>query len=188
MEQRPIGDNDVCPICQEEFLIKKLPITFCRLVGFFSHWAPYFYKYTVTSLDAVVGTTCMWNAWRYGWIIRYLRARKPSNVRSAERRSAHPNSSNRNSGNDSHWIDKMTSVYAIPFSETVVLNKPRKRRFIWVTRATGAEHVRSPANVTNARLAMIISSVKHVSIWISTMNTVSTIERSIISKADHDGI
>ncbi len=30
VEQRPVGENDVCPICQEEFLIKKLPITYCR--------------------------------------------------------------------------------------------------------------------------------------------------------------
>ncbi|CAF4578886.1 unnamed protein product [Rotaria sp. Silwood2] len=30
VEQRPISENDVCPICQEEFLIKKLPITYCR--------------------------------------------------------------------------------------------------------------------------------------------------------------
>ncbi|CAF0715727.1 unnamed protein product [Adineta steineri] len=30
VKQRPIGENDVCPICQEEFLIKKLPITYCR--------------------------------------------------------------------------------------------------------------------------------------------------------------
>ncbi|CAF3251739.1 unnamed protein product [Rotaria socialis] len=30
VEQRSIGENDVCPICQEEFLIKKLPITYCR--------------------------------------------------------------------------------------------------------------------------------------------------------------
>ncbi len=30
VEQRAIGENDVCPICQEEFLIKKLPITYCR--------------------------------------------------------------------------------------------------------------------------------------------------------------
>ncbi|CAF1684777.1 unnamed protein product, partial [Adineta ricciae] len=30
VEQRPIGENDVCPICQEEFLVKKLPITYCR--------------------------------------------------------------------------------------------------------------------------------------------------------------
>ncbi|CAF0983259.1 unnamed protein product [Rotaria sp. Silwood1] len=30
VEQRPISENDVCPICQEEFLSKKLPITYCR--------------------------------------------------------------------------------------------------------------------------------------------------------------
>ncbi|CAF0783599.1 unnamed protein product [Didymodactylos carnosus] len=30
VEQRPISDHDVCPICQEEFLTKKLPITYCR--------------------------------------------------------------------------------------------------------------------------------------------------------------
>lgn len=32
IEQRIINENDLCPICQEEFLIKKLPITYCRLV------------------------------------------------------------------------------------------------------------------------------------------------------------
>ena len=32
VEQRSIGENDVCSICQEEFLIKKLPITYCRFV------------------------------------------------------------------------------------------------------------------------------------------------------------
>ncbi|CAF1622690.1 unnamed protein product [Rotaria sordida] len=30
VEQRSINENDVCSICQEEFLIKKLPITYCR--------------------------------------------------------------------------------------------------------------------------------------------------------------
>ncbi|CAF3572241.1 unnamed protein product [Rotaria sordida] len=30
VEQRPISENDVCPICQEELLSKKLPITYCR--------------------------------------------------------------------------------------------------------------------------------------------------------------
>ncbi|CAF3887420.1 unnamed protein product [Adineta steineri] len=30
VEQRPISENDVCPICQDEFLIKKLPVTYCR--------------------------------------------------------------------------------------------------------------------------------------------------------------
>jgi hypothetical protein len=97
-------------------------------------------------------------------IIRYLLGRKPSNVRSVEKRSAHPSSSNKNSGNDFLRIREITGVYAMSFSVTVVLSKPRKRRFIWVIRATGAEHVQSPANATNARLAMIISFVKHVSI------------------------
>ncbi len=32
VEQRSIEENDVCPICQEEFLIKKLSITYCRFV------------------------------------------------------------------------------------------------------------------------------------------------------------
>ncbi len=32
VEQRSISENDLCPICQEEFLIKKLPITYCRYV------------------------------------------------------------------------------------------------------------------------------------------------------------
>ncbi|UJR20677.1 hypothetical protein I4U23_023798 [Adineta vaga] len=30
VDQRPIGENDVCPICQEEFLAKKMPLTYCR--------------------------------------------------------------------------------------------------------------------------------------------------------------
>ncbi|CAF0729721.1 unnamed protein product [Didymodactylos carnosus] len=30
VEQRSINKDDVCPICQEEFLIKKLPLTYCR--------------------------------------------------------------------------------------------------------------------------------------------------------------
>lgn len=30
--QREIGDDDVCPICQDEFMDKKLPVTFCKLV------------------------------------------------------------------------------------------------------------------------------------------------------------
>jgi len=30
IEQRPITEEDVCPICQDELLIKKLPVTHCR--------------------------------------------------------------------------------------------------------------------------------------------------------------
>ena len=30
LEQRPISDEDVCPICQEEFLEKHEPVTFCK--------------------------------------------------------------------------------------------------------------------------------------------------------------
>ena len=30
--QRDIADDDVCPICQEEFMDKKLPVTFCKSV------------------------------------------------------------------------------------------------------------------------------------------------------------
>ena len=30
IEQRPIADDDVCPICQEELLTKHLPVTYCR--------------------------------------------------------------------------------------------------------------------------------------------------------------
>ena len=30
--QREIGDDDVCPICQDEFMNKKLPVTYCKLV------------------------------------------------------------------------------------------------------------------------------------------------------------
>ena len=28
--QREIGQEDVCPICQEELLAKHLPVTYCR--------------------------------------------------------------------------------------------------------------------------------------------------------------
>ena len=30
MAQRPIADDDVCPICQEELLTKHIPVTYCR--------------------------------------------------------------------------------------------------------------------------------------------------------------
>ncbi|XP_069110456.1 uncharacterized protein [Argopecten irradians] len=30
LQQRPIGDDDVCPICQDELLSKHLPVTFCK--------------------------------------------------------------------------------------------------------------------------------------------------------------
>ena len=30
IEQRPITFSDVCPICQDELLAKKLPVTYCR--------------------------------------------------------------------------------------------------------------------------------------------------------------
>ena len=30
LEQREIGEDDVCPICQEEFLTKRLPVTYCK--------------------------------------------------------------------------------------------------------------------------------------------------------------
>jgi E3 ubiquitin-protein ligase ZSWIM2 len=30
MEQRPITESDVCPICQDELLTKKLPVSYCR--------------------------------------------------------------------------------------------------------------------------------------------------------------
>ena len=30
VEQRPIGEDDVCPICQEELLAKHLPVTYCK--------------------------------------------------------------------------------------------------------------------------------------------------------------
>lgn len=32
-EQREILESDVCPICQDEFLSKKLPVSFCRTCG-----------------------------------------------------------------------------------------------------------------------------------------------------------
>lgn len=32
-EQREIVESDVCPICQDEFLSKKLPVSFCRTCG-----------------------------------------------------------------------------------------------------------------------------------------------------------
>ena len=28
--QREIGDDDICPICQEELLANRQPVTFCR--------------------------------------------------------------------------------------------------------------------------------------------------------------
>ena len=28
--QREIAEEDVCPICQEELLAKKLPVTYCK--------------------------------------------------------------------------------------------------------------------------------------------------------------
>ena len=30
LEQRPISPSDVCPICQDEFLAKKQPVSYCR--------------------------------------------------------------------------------------------------------------------------------------------------------------
>ena len=30
VKQREIAPDDVCPICQEELLAKRLPVTFCR--------------------------------------------------------------------------------------------------------------------------------------------------------------
>ena len=33
VEQRAIEENDLCPICQEEFLANKLSITYCRFVN-----------------------------------------------------------------------------------------------------------------------------------------------------------
>ncbi|CAF0973882.1 unnamed protein product [Adineta ricciae] len=30
VDQRPIGENDICPICQEEFFAKQMPTTYCR--------------------------------------------------------------------------------------------------------------------------------------------------------------
>lgn len=30
LEQRPISDDDVCPICQDELLAKHLPVTYCK--------------------------------------------------------------------------------------------------------------------------------------------------------------
>ena len=29
-QQRDIADDDVCPICQDEFMEKKLPVTYCK--------------------------------------------------------------------------------------------------------------------------------------------------------------
>lgn len=39
LEQRPIGDDDVCPICQDELLSKHLPVTFCKWVLHY-HFTP----------------------------------------------------------------------------------------------------------------------------------------------------
>ena len=30
IKQRPINNDDVCPICQEEFFAKHLPVTYCK--------------------------------------------------------------------------------------------------------------------------------------------------------------
>jgi len=30
MQQREIGEDDVCPICQDELLAKHLPVTYCK--------------------------------------------------------------------------------------------------------------------------------------------------------------
>ena len=30
LPQREIGEDDVCPICQEELLAKHLPVTYCK--------------------------------------------------------------------------------------------------------------------------------------------------------------
>ena len=30
VQQREISEDDVCPICQDEFMSKKLPVTFCK--------------------------------------------------------------------------------------------------------------------------------------------------------------
>ena len=32
VKQREITEEDVCPICQEELLEKRLPVTYCRSV------------------------------------------------------------------------------------------------------------------------------------------------------------
>jgi E3 ubiquitin-protein ligase ZSWIM2 len=32
VEQRPITEIDVCPICQDELLAKKLPVSYCRYI------------------------------------------------------------------------------------------------------------------------------------------------------------
>ena len=34
VKQREITEDDVCPICQDEFLNKRAPVTFCRYVQF----------------------------------------------------------------------------------------------------------------------------------------------------------
>ena len=32
LEQRPLSEEDVCPICQETLLTKRQPVTYCRFV------------------------------------------------------------------------------------------------------------------------------------------------------------
>jgi hypothetical protein len=32
LEQRTIDEEDVCPICQDELLAKRLPVTYCKSV------------------------------------------------------------------------------------------------------------------------------------------------------------
>ena len=30
IKQRAINEDDMCPICQDDFLVKKLPVTYCK--------------------------------------------------------------------------------------------------------------------------------------------------------------
>jgi len=32
LKQRPLSEDDVCPICQETLLTKRQPVTYCRYV------------------------------------------------------------------------------------------------------------------------------------------------------------
>lgn len=32
LPQRDIAEDDVCPICQDELLLKRLPVTYCKYV------------------------------------------------------------------------------------------------------------------------------------------------------------
>ena len=126
VEQRPIDENDVCPICQEEFLVKKLPTTYCRSV----YTIPYVdfdtTTYYLIFLDMVVVIMFMWNVWKYGLIIKFQPGKKQLNVHYVEKHLVHRNSSNKNFGTKRFF----TFVIDYFLLEQVVLNKQKNPQFI----------------------------------------------------------